>query len=219
MAYDLYLVIRYEYNAKKMIRTCLLLLLLVRCAAGTSAQSVVALDDFSALENDGYVYLSWTLRAGSTCNGIQILRSVDSLTFTQVGEIPGVCGSNSSAQRYSFVDSFPAVNRNNYYRLELGGIGISETIIVRVIGYAESAVVVFPNPMPGRAELCSRRTGTVEEKVEVTDSFGRTCWSGSSAESCVEIDLTQLPDGLYYFSVIGRGGQKLSRGKLLKVSR
>ena len=196
----------------------ILLLLLVGFKASTSAQSSSALDDFAAFENDGKIYLNWTLGAGSTCNGIQIQRSMDSLSFYQIGEIPGVCGSNSAAQRYTFVDSFPILNSNHYYRLELGGVGYSEVINVRVLGSTKELFSVFPVPVVDVFEVCDLNKSPLSKKLTIVDAYGNkyctTEWQGE----CKQLDWSAAPSGLYFCLMeLELSGLFVVR-KLLKVS-
>ena len=55
-----------------------------------SAQSDDILDRFTLSERNGIVQLDWTISKGSTCNGIGILRSVDSVNFDGIGKIAGL---------------------------------------------------------------------------------------------------------------------------------
>ena len=85
------------------------------------------LNYFSANLGDNDVYLSWEIMGGGQCNGIQILRSTDSLNYVEIGDVQGVCGSPDFAQQYDFTDESPVENSINYYRLELGVQGFSST--------------------------------------------------------------------------------------------
>ena len=87
---------------------------------GLFAQRHPILGKFYLSENKGTVDLHWSIMEGSTCNGIQIYRSNDSIQFSKIGEISGVCGSISEEQSYTFSDVNPFRNQVNYYRLELG---------------------------------------------------------------------------------------------------
>ncbi len=109
--------------SKFKIITLMLGLLLQAITAHVYAQHNPIPGNFSLFENNGKVYLNWSIVSGSTCNGIQIYRSTDSVMFTQVGNIPGICGSSSSAISYNFIDDNPVKNKVNYYRLELGNNG------------------------------------------------------------------------------------------------
>ena len=98
-----------------------LCLLLQAATANVFAQHNSILDNFTVFENNENVYLNWTIISGSTCNGIQIYRSTDNLSFTQIGSIARICGSSSQPRNYAFTDNNPEKNKFNCYRLELGG--------------------------------------------------------------------------------------------------
>ena len=72
------------------------------------------LGHFYASEQNGVVILSWEILAGSTCNGIQIFRSTDDLNFSQINDIPGICGNISFAQDYIYEDIIPVKNKTNF---------------------------------------------------------------------------------------------------------
>jgi len=114
-------------------RIFLLLLLISQSASVSVAQNHPILGKFSISENNGDVYLSWSIIAGSSCNGIQIYRSIDSINFSQIGDIPGVCGSVDFTQTYDFTDNNPVKNKVNYYRLELGNQDFSQIVSIEII--------------------------------------------------------------------------------------
>ena len=89
-----------------------------------------ALDRFTAQQVNNEVLLNWTIKSGFTCNGIEILSSSDSLNFTNIGKIEGICGAVDEPISYTFSHKAPAQNKINYYRLELGGVGSTEIISV-----------------------------------------------------------------------------------------
>lgn len=92
------------------------------------AQSTPLLTKFNGTAYNNQVYLSWEIGQGSTCNGIGVMRSVDSVSFVEIGSIEGVCGSTSEPQSYTFTDLTPQSNRTNYYRLNLGGLAFSSVL-------------------------------------------------------------------------------------------
>ncbi len=85
---------------------------------------------FTAQQWGNHVVLSFTLRAGMQCWDVQIQRATDGLPFQTIGIIPGVCGSSSSEETYRFVDSMPVPNATNYYRIDLGWAGLSQSVSV-----------------------------------------------------------------------------------------
>ena len=100
------------------------------------AQNEDVVLNFSATEFNGKVLLTWSVTQGNTCNGILILHGTDTLNYSQIGSIEGICGSTAEVIKYQFTDISPNVNQTNYYRLSLGGIGFSYPVIVDVIDAA-----------------------------------------------------------------------------------
>ncbi|MBA2421837.1 MAG: hypothetical protein H0V61_01240 [Chitinophagales bacterium] len=62
--------------------TLILGLLLQMITAHVFAQHNLILGNFSLFQSNGKVYLNWYIVSGSSCNGIQIYRSTDSVMFT-----------------------------------------------------------------------------------------------------------------------------------------
>lgn len=99
----------------------------------TWSQSHPLLQDFSGFQQGDNVFLRWTFRSGSLCEGTRIERSQDGMIFTEIGEIPGICGSPEVAFTYTFTDSTPLINSVNIYRLELGNTGFTTNLQVEYL--------------------------------------------------------------------------------------
>ncbi|MCB0737230.1 MAG: hypothetical protein KDC92_06935 [Bacteroidetes bacterium] len=118
------------------------IILIVSSTLAAAQHSI--LSKFIASPLNDWVYLEWTIKGGNTCNGIKVYRAehLDS-TFTQIGEIVGVCGNNAQPESYSFVDSFPITNQLNYYALELGFQGRTSTIQINLKGADELISIAY----------------------------------------------------------------------------
>jgi hypothetical protein len=101
------------------------------------SQSHPLLQDFSGFQQGESVFLRWTFRSGSLCEGTRIERSQDGMIFTEIGEIPGICGSPEVAFTYTFTDSTPLSNASNIYRLELGNTGFTTNLQVEYIAVGD----------------------------------------------------------------------------------
>ncbi len=115
-----------------MILKVLISICFVSISYGSSAQETI-LEKFTATEVNDDIVLNWTIEQGSTCNGIDITRSSDSLNFILIGDIEGICGDQEKSIPYTFVDENPIRNQINYYRLELGSVGSSDIISIKYI--------------------------------------------------------------------------------------
>ncbi|MBK8620465.1 MAG: hypothetical protein IPN79_01555 [Saprospiraceae bacterium] len=105
-----------------------------------------ALRDFSAFTLDRNVVLRWTMNPGSTCFGTGILRSTDNINFTAIGSIEGVCGNTEVPVSYTFVDSFPLINKTAYYKLSLGLLGESNSLSIINIVLEDNKAIAKPQP-------------------------------------------------------------------------
>jgi hypothetical protein len=88
------------------------------------------LKSFYGNASGGTIRLTWVIQGGNQCNGVRILRSQDLIHWTEVGEIGGICGSTDVDETYDYVDDSPLLNRRNYYKTELIGLGYSQIIWV-----------------------------------------------------------------------------------------
>jgi len=171
------------------------------------------LDDFSAFEYQGEVYLSWTIVRGNTCNGIQIERSSNNQFFDVVGDIPGICGSAEFDQTYNWIDRSPISNATNYYRLELGLTGHSESVSVEVISLPDGGYQVRPNPMVNNGLIYFRNSSGKEHLLEIYDMSGRPVGQYSTFSNHFQIEAGALSQGLYVFLIRNSDNNSAISGK------
>lgn len=180
------------------------------------AQDSVLLENFSATALNGKVYLSWVIRAGSTCNGIQIERKTGGIAgFVQIGEIPGICGSSAAPQPYSFTDEHPENNNTNTYRLNLGGLAYSEerSLLLNQIG---NGLYSFrPSPASDFSCLYFDNDAHNERSLEIFSLDGCRVWKERGKEAVFCFDTAHFAPGLYLFVVGDENGAPLLRGKFL----
>lgn len=140
---------------KATLTTKSLLITVLVFLAGTRlvAQETTILDNFTAIKNDGKIYLRWVITSGRTCDGTRIYRSGEQIHFTQIGDISGICGSSTSPVPYDFIDENPLKNQRNYYRLESGNNGFSEIVSLESIGFENKGYQVRPNPVITQAQI------------------------------------------------------------------
>ncbi|MEZ5197897.1 MAG: T9SS type A sorting domain-containing protein [Bacteroidales bacterium] len=179
------------------------------------AQNQPVLDVFSATENNGIVYLNWRILAGGTCNGTNVLRSTDSLNFTEIGRIFGVCGDLSEPVSYSFIDEEPVANKRNYYRLELGLGNFSETIFTDVIDLEDQAYQVRPNPINTKAKIHFRNPKMQVQTIHIYAINGQLISSIATRDDFFEVNGQTLENGIYVFSIAPENGEGIIKGKMM----
>ncbi len=179
------------------------------------AQRSLILDNFDARDYLGKVYLNWTISSGSTCNGIQIYRSIDKINYEKIGDIPGVCGNNSTAQAYSFIDENPIKNKFNYYFIQLGGNGNSEVLTVQIIDLKSNGYKVSPNPVVGESKIYFSNNKNSYFQLTLFNQFGVNVKIVETMSDYFELDSSLLPSGYYFFSIANGELEERTKGGLI----
>jgi len=175
------------------------------------------LKNFFAIQQGETVYLRWTIEAGNTCEGTRIQHSTDGITYTETGEIPGVCGSPDQPVSYDYTDSVPVVNQYNYYRLEMGLLGYSSPLFVEVVILNDNGYTIQPNPVVNTSILRFDNPDSESHEVCLINSMGSVVFSIITTSDRVEIDSRFLASGTYIFKILNNNSLK-ARGKIIVKS-
>lgn len=170
---------------------------------------------FSAIQVNGSVYLDWTMNLGQTCNGIDIVRSTDSLNFVTIGNIPGICGSPTDTVSYFFSDESPVPNGVNYYRLVMGNLGPSQTIAVEIIDLNEVASQVRPNPVGDMGRVYFKNDLSEPHLLTLFSLDGSAVKRLTTRNDFFELDSSNLHAGVYAYKITTLKGSPKANGKLL----
>lgn len=176
----------------------LTLLLSVQIAA---AQRHPILDKLDIYESGGKVYITCIISAGNTCNGINVLRSTDSVEFSIIGNVSGVCGSNEFPITYDFVDENPLINKPIYYQLEFGGFAPTEIIRLLIIDYNSNGYQVRPHPANEQARIYFKNPSRAEHLITLFSSSGNTILQEKTTGEFFDLNLINIPSGLYGFRI------------------
>lgn len=171
------------------------------------------LDYFEASNNSGKILLKWSISKGSTCNGITITRSPDSLFFSPIGRIEGVCGDADSPQPYSFVDLNPLKNQKNYYKLELGTSSFSDVIAIELVNKNEEGYQVRPQPLKSQGSIYFDNDDFNNAHLNIYNFNGQLIYQSQTIENHFDINSQEWSAGLLFFSIL-LDGQEI-KGKLL----
>ncbi len=173
------------------------------------------LGHFYAREQNGVVILSWEILAGSTCNGIQIFRSTDDLNFTQINDIPGICGNISFGQDYIFEDKNAIKNKTNSYKLKLGTNGFSPVISVEIIDINKSGYQIRPNPVRENSKIYFNNETNNESIINIYDFKGAEVYTNMTQNNYFDIDGSLFNSGIYIFSISISENPSKTTGKLV----
>ena len=183
--------------------------------APLSAQNEDVIEYLNASEFNGKVLLSWSIMQGNTCNGIQILHSTDSMNFSQISSIEGICGSTQQSISYSFTDLSPEKNANNYYRLQLGGLGFSWIVSVEVIDLGMNTSIVRPNPLSKTSELLFDNEANFEVFISVYSSSGVLVNMQSTVSEQILLEKSKYTAGLYHYVLTSEESGVFGTGKFV----
>ena len=191
------------------------LVFLVFCLKSVSAQNGDVLEYFNASKFNEKVLLTWSITQGNTCNGIKILRSIDSVNFSQISSIEGVCGSTQASVSYDFTDLDPVKNERNYYRLQLGSLGFSWIVSVEVVDLGMNKSLVRPNPLMENSELRFDNEANFEVELKVYSSNGILVHKETSSGELILLYKTDYSPGLHYYTIRSEELGSLSTGKFV----
>ncbi len=139
-----------------------------------------------------------TLQAGFTCNGIQLLRSADSVQFETIGLIGGVCGSSTEEVSYDFFDPQPLDGRKHFYSLLLGGRIPSEVLSIRLLDFNKIGFVMGPNPAREQVQLRFDNSSEQLMVIHLISLQGQSFYSIETKNSEAQLNVVSLPAGLYF---------------------
>lgn len=196
--------------------TYILVFLAVHLFAGRAvAQEHPFLSTYSLTELPNGVLVNWTIYGGSTCDGQQVERSTDSLSFVTVHTIQGICGSPESSTPYTWFDPSPPELSKVFYRLKLGFDGYSSVKSVLFQQLNESVQRLFPNPVEAATTLVINVPLNTAVDLHIRNSTGSVVWERLAQPGpSIEMNLNALSSGLYFYQAEGNG--RTFNGKFVK---
>lgn len=196
--------------------TSILVLLAALFGVGkVAAQEHPFLSAYALTELPKGVLVNWTIHGGSTCDGQEVQRSSDSLNFTIVHLIQGICGSPESSTPYTWFDPSPPELSKVFYRLKLGFDGYSSVRSVFFRQLNESTQRLFPNPVELAATLVVDVPLNTTVDLRIHNAAGSVVWERFALPGpSIEMNLSGLPAGLYFYRAQGNG--RSFHGKFVK---
>ena len=148
-----------------------------------SRQLPVELASFGGELIDDSVILNWTTASQTNNAGWRVLRSVDGLTYEQVGKFVLGAGTSDALQNYSFVDNELPSSQKTFYVLEQidldGTVHRSNRIEMLMMGArflpapTEFAVNAYPNPFNPSTTLAYDIPSDAIVNIVIYDALGQ----------------------------------------------
>jgi hypothetical protein len=162
---------------------------------------------FDAVYDSFTVNLSWQTATESSNDYFTIQRSPDGVDWETIGSVDGA-GFSNELLTYEFVDRSP-LEGINYYRLKQvdfdGEFMLSEERSISTENLKE--VVVLPNPNNGHFKILNLMDG---DKVSITSVSGIQFFENKMFSNSIEIDLENVPNGIYFLRVNNVAVQRIS---------
>jgi Secretion system C-terminal sorting domain len=175
----------------------------------------VKVTDFKALNNNCNPNLQWKSTAEINLKQFDIETSEDGINFSTIGTILATGGLYEKL--YNF-DNINQINKVSFYRLKMidndGQFKLSDILTFRKNCGAENVFSVFPNPVGNTLQLSyydSKNTSTV---VKIISANGSLIKEVHVRNGTTLVDVSPLPKGLYFLSVIS--SDKLKTIKITK---
>ena len=170
---------------------------------------------FNVQQESNKVVVFLTINGGIQCSGLQVQRSTDSINYNLVHEFPGICGSPGADESYFWVDDSPIKNEINYYRLEVGNLGIvSDHKSVFFQFFEGDKLLITPNP----CEECTVRfPNDQREKVRIQLSSidGKFLMEEETTNNFYSLKDFDLQGAIFFLSIFYENGKQIT-GKILK---
>jgi Secretion system C-terminal sorting domain len=168
---------------------------------------------FKGYSENKKTILAWRTENEENASHFEIEKSMDGTTWSTVGTIKARDISETE-NIYSFVDKETS-NEPMYYRLKMIDNDRSFTYskIISVTQMPTNSVKVFPNPAAEQVTFIFNNE-VEEPTVEIFDMKGQLMKQQILTDS--ELNISELPSGIYVASLKNQAGQVIAREKIVK---
>ncbi len=157
--------------------------------------------DFTAVNNNNSVSVKWTVNREINFRQYEVERSIDGVSFSQVGIV-----SARQLENYSFTDNQLPAAKTLFYRLKMvdadGRSSYSKTATVRLNLFA-GGVLIYPNPAVNEITVSISQQILSHASLRITDITGRELYrqSVNQDQSTIKIKTSSLSTGKYFMLV------------------
>jgi hypothetical protein len=170
----------------------------------------IELTEFKAKGENNMVQLFWQTSSEHLNNYFTVERSSDGINFKPIGTVKSYGESNTQLS-YNFYDAEPLNNVLSYYRLkqtDFDGKEKHSGIIYYLFNKIKNSEInLFPNPTNDKLSICCLSILEKETPIKITNSLGQSFEIESilkkDSSGTITFDVSLLPAGFYYISVIG----------------
>ena len=169
--------------------------------------------------NDGK--LRWTTENESNTDNFLVERSLDGISFHQIGTVAAINTTGSHQYDYTDANITSIDTRTIYYRLrqvDLDGSYVYSKIVSIDIAQEKTSISLYPNPVQATMNLSISLPRQEQLKWQLMDNSGRLIRFGQynllQGRTVVTEDISNLARGVYYLEI---RGEKIR--KVIKVNK
>ncbi len=167
----------------------------------------VTFSEFSAQSSGGIITLKWQTQSATNNKGFEIQESLDGIHFENIAFVPARGMINGATYSYTINNSHNGIL---YFRLKQKDlddqVSFSNVISVRI--NSPEGIVVVPNPVRNMLTL-QFNSQLPNATIKIFDNNGRLLKTEkSNLTSEKQIDVSNLPKGLYSGQIISNGKTK-----------
>ena len=182
------------------------------CLTGNvfSQTDSVALSIFNAIQQPTDVKINWQTIKEKNADFFSIFRSLDSITFNNIGDIPA-SGNSDSIRNYQFNDySAPHPDTCKFYKLRTyfydGYYKYSNRIKICFLTSVnevelDNSFSVYPNPSSGKFTIENKSPATTTYETQISNIMGEEIYQKKSSGESFQIDISGQPNGIYFLRV------------------
>jgi hypothetical protein len=176
----------------------------------------------ASLSADGQALLHWSTFTEKNCSHYNIQRSVDGITFSNIGSLKSKStnGNSDEVLEYIFSDANPgAINHYRIQQMDVDGKSTYSAIIRLENEKAYADVSMYPSPVVDALHFQFYNEKSSRAEIQVYDLQGRLVMSENftTADGMNQqhISLAKLQTGQYFVS-LNSNGVVLRREMILK---
>lgn len=186
------------------MRSALFVFLLSVMSFSVMAQKPHAiLRSFSAVKQPNGVNLKWVIIGGRQCDGTRVFRAGEALQFELIEHIEGICGSQSDDVTYSYFDNSPKSNSYNFYRLEMGLQGFTDTVNVFFEDFGLDRYLLLSETQSQAYRILFSNDLNREATLNIYDISGRAIYQDQTIGNDFQLSSVNWDAGVYVFRISG----------------
>jgi hypothetical protein len=154
------------------------------------------------LLNTQKAQLNWITSSESNSDYFEIEKSSDGSHFISIGRIDAA-GNSTTEKAYSFTDP-ELLKQKSWYRLkQYDADGKEKDLGIKYLHVATTAasIKVYPNPIKGNEIHVNTGGEQLPVSYKLADAQGRTMKSGTFRQVQQQINVADLPEGIYFLRI------------------